>query len=129
MADCKHGIDESWCGTCSGADDSPRSGSGSYGFHGGETKQDIVNDICDVLNIPRQVVSVGSSIPSSIFATAARRVGVPLGSMPEIGEAIVRRAGQSWSSTYDSRGTVSGGGSTVTLEGLQAVRQALRDLI
>ncbi len=49
--------------------------------------------------------------------------------MPEVGEAIVLRAGHTWSSTYDSRDTFSGGGSTVTLSGLQAVRRALKELI
>lgn len=129
VAECKHGIEESWCGTCSGADDAGRSGSGSYGFHGGETKQDVVDDICDLLGMPRLAVSVGSSVPSEIFLSAARLIGVPVGSMPEIGEAIVRRAGDPWLSTYDSRGTLSGGGSTVTLEGLQAVRRALKELV
>lgn len=123
-------MEESWCGMCSGADDdSLRSGTGSNRIDGGETKQDIVNDICDVLAIPRLRVSVGSSIPSELFATAADRVNVPVGSMPEIGEAIVLSAGHAWSSGYDSRDTLSGGGSTVTLPGLRAVLRALRELL
>jgi hypothetical protein len=129
MTECKHGLEESWCGTCSGADDSLRNATGSNSTYGGETKQEIVNDICDLLAIPRLPVSVGSSIPSEVFAAAADRVNVPGGSMPEVGEAIVLRAGHTWSSTYDSRDTFSGGGSTVTLSGLQAVRRALKELI
>lgn len=129
MTECKHGLEELWCGTCSGADDSVPSATAAHGTHGGETKQEVVNDICDQLAIPRLPVSTGSSIPSEIFVTAADRLNVPSGSMPEVAEAIVLLAGHVWSSAYDSRDTLSGGGSTVTLPGLQAVRRALMVLL
>ena len=130
MDDCIHGLAVEWCGVCSSAPES--SGGtrvGSSGLQGGETKQDVLDDITDLLGLPRQVVSVGSSLPSDVFAEAARRVQVPSGSMPEICEGIVRRAGHPYSAAFDSRGTVSGGGSTVTLEGVQAMRRALADLL
>lgn len=128
MTECKHGIDVAWCGTCSGTDLDTR-GLQQARRYGSESKQEVVNDICDLLDIPRQSVSVGSSVPSEIFRCAAQRIGLPDGSMPEVAEAIIVRAGHGWSAAYDSRSTISGGGSTVTLEGLQAMRSALMVLL
>ena len=124
-----HLMDPATCALCSPIADSGISRSGSYGSHGGETKQDVLDDITRMLSLPRQTVSVGSSLPSDVFIAAARRVGVGIGSMPEICEAIVRKAGHYYSASYDSRGSISGGGSTVTLEGIQAMRSALRALL
>ena len=118
-----------WCGVCQKVPDVGASGAGSYGFHGGETKQDVLDDVCDLLGMKRLVVSVGSSLPSEVFTEAAIQVGVSVGTMPEVCEAVILAAGHSWSTSFDSRGTVSGGGSTVTLEGFQAMRKALRSLL
>lgn len=54
------------------------------GFHGGESKQDLLHELCDVLGVARQKIGVGSSLPPDVFDAAARRAGVRLGSMPEI---------------------------------------------
>lgn len=106
-----------------------KGGGGRSGFEGGgETKQDVLNDVCDLLNIPRQDVARGSSLPSEVFQIAARRAGVPGGTMPEVCEAVIKKAGMIYSPGYDSRATLSGGGSTVTLEGIQALRTALGKL-
>lgn len=90
-----------------------------------ETKQDILNDITDFLGLRRYTVSVGSSLPSEVFEAAARYAKVGFGSMPEINESIIRKAGMVYEATYDSRNSPSGGGSTVTLDGIRALRQAL----
>lgn len=95
----------------------------------GETKQEVLDDITDLLDMRRREVSRGSSVPSDVFARAAVTVGVPTGSMPEVCEAVVTRAGMPYLNTYDSRSTVSGGGSTVTVEGMQAFREALKRLL
>lgn len=129
MDECIHGMDQRWCGVCTVAEDRGVDRRGSSGLHGGETKQDVLNDITDLLALPRATVSVGSSLPSDVFAAAARRVGVPGGTMPEVCEQIVRSAGQPYHSSFDSRSTISGGGSTVTLEGVQAMRRALQTLL
>lgn len=94
-----------------------------------EIKQDVLDDITDLLGHPRRLVARGSSLPSEVFEAAAARIGVSGNSMPEINEAIIVRAGLPYYQAYDSRGSVSGGGSTVTLEGLQALREALQLLI
>lgn len=131
MEECVHGMDPAWCATCSKTDDTVSAGASTGSFHGGELKQDVLNDITDLLGLRRYVLPPGggSSLPSEVFDAAARRVGVPLGSMPEICEAIVRKAGHTYSTSFDSRGTLSGGGSTVTLAGIQAMRKALRVLL
>lgn len=122
-------MDPALCSICTKQSDSGRSRVGSYGYAGGETKQDVLDDVTDMLGLPRYAVSVGSSLPSEVFSVAAQRAGVPLGSMPEICEAIVRKAGRAYSASFDSRSSLSGGGSTVTLEGFQEMRAALRSLL
>ena len=128
MEECRHGTNPDWCAICNGADSSRSTHSQGYGFHGGETKQDVLNDICDELAIHREVVGVGSSLPSAVFESAAVRCGVRVRSMPEIGEAIAKKAGLSWGPDCDSRGSLSGGGSTVTADGLRRMLEALRVL-
>jgi len=102
---------------------------GTYGYQPGETKQDVLDDVCRLLGLPEQPVARGSSLPSDVFAEAARQVGVPPGSMPQVCEAIVRKAGFAYSPDFDSRASNSGGGSTVTVEGIQAMRRALQRLL
>jgi len=129
MDECVHGMEAAWCGICNKAPGADSARLGIYGYQGGETKQDVLDDVCRLLGIPKQAVSVGSSLPSDVFAEAARQAGVEPGSMPEVCEAIVLKAGHSYSPQFDSRTSSSGGGSTVTLEGIQAMRRALQRLL
>ena len=96
--------------------------------HGGESKQDCLTTLCGLLGLPGLAIGVGSSVPSELFDAMADRLGVPHGSMPEIAEAVARKAGVGWSAACDSRGTLSGGGSTVTLTGLQRLVRAVGKL-
>jgi hypothetical protein len=127
--ECIHGMDADWCGICTRIDDVPRAQLGEYGFRGGESKQDLLNAICDQLGIPREPIGVGSSLPSYVFHVMAARTGVPSGSMPEIGQAVAETAGLTWGPDCDSRGSTSGGGSTVTMDGLRVLDQALARLL
>jgi hypothetical protein len=95
----------------------------------GETKQDILDRMCDQLGIPREPIGVGSSVPSTFFDAVRIRFGVPKGTMPEIAEEVVHRAGGHWAPEFDSRGSLSGGGSTVTALGLQALERAIASLL
>jgi hypothetical protein len=94
-----------------------------------EQKQDVIDEIHDLLGLPRRTVARGSSLPASMFESASRQLGLPYRSMPDACERIVKRAGIAWHPHFDSRETTSGGGSTVTLEGVQAMRDALRLLL
>lgn len=118
-----------WCGICLKLDGGLPSRVGEYGFHGGQSKQELLDSLCRLLGVPTEPIGVGSSLPSHLFDRAATRAGVPHGSMPEVGEAIVRKAGLTWGADCDSRGSLSGGGSTVTREGLDVMIQALRRLL
>lgn len=127
--ECIHGMSPSWCATCNGADTAASSSRGAgYGYFGGETKQDLLNELCDLLDLPREPIGEGSSLPSHVFSAAAARAGVRGGSMPEIGQAVTEKAGRVWGPECDSRGSLSGGGSTVTAEGLRVMLDALRRL-
>jgi len=95
----------------------------------GSSKQRVLDEVCSLLGLNPALVSRGSSIPSEIFREAASQIGVPYGSMPQINESIIRRARLPYSQAYDSRATPSRGGSTVTLEGLEALRDALEVLL
>src|SRR5689334_7627258 len=123
--ECRHGIDESWCSICNGSDDGSQSRDGRYGYYGGETKQDLLNELCDLLGVPREPIGEGSSLPSGVFEAAARRAGLRMSSMPQVGRDISRLAGLPWGPECDSTGSLSGGGSTVTAVGLRTLIDAL----
>lgn len=94
------------------------------------TKQGAVDRIADTLVMPRVLNSRGSTEPAEIFYAAARRLGLPVtGGKPAIAEEIARLAGLEWEADFDSRGTQSGGGGTVTLKGLNRVLEALELLL
>lgn len=127
MDECKHGTNPDWCATCRALDDPSTSGAPGQPW-GGETKQDVLNQICDQLGISRAQVGVGSSIPSEVFDVIKTRFAVGGNSMPEIAEGVAAAAGLPWQAAFDSRGTASGGGSTVTLPGLNQVLKAVAAL-
>lgn len=122
-------MDADWCAICTKVDDAPPSRVGEYGLHGGDSKQDALNVICDQLAMAREPIGVGSSLPSHVFHAMADTVGVPRGSMPEIGQAVAAAADLTWGPNCDSRGSTSGGGSTVTIDGLHVLQQALARLL
>lgn len=128
MTECVHGMDVSWCGDCRRDKATTRPNSpGAFGS--GETKQDVLNRIADLLGIERQSVGAGSSLPAGLFVEMANRLGMDRMSMPATAEAIVKRAELPWLDAFDSRGTISGGGSTVTKEGLDQLEKALARLL
>lgn len=127
--ECVHGMDAAWCAICTKADDASGSRGGEYGFHGGRSKQDALDAVCDQLGIDRQPIGASGSLPSGVFDEMAVRVGVPRGSMPSTAQAVAEKAGLAWGPTCDSRGSASGGGSTVTVEGLGVLERALALLL
>jgi len=96
-----------------------------------ETKQDVLNDIAMMIGRRPYPVSVGSTELKAALTdiNEALRLGLdPDVSKPELAEAIARRAELAWDLDCDSRHTPSGGGSTITLVGLQRLREAVRKL-
>jgi hypothetical protein len=127
--DCVHGMNPDWCAACQKAAQGAVGATGNYGYFGGQSKQDLLNQVTDQLGLPREAIGVGSSLPSGVFDSAATRFAVPSGSMPEIGEALAAKAGRSWDSDCDSRGSLSGGGSTVTAQGMEVMNRSIATLI
>lgn len=127
--ECLHGMDMAWCSTCNKIDDSFLGRMRSHNWTESETKQEVFDDIADRIGAPRRMVGVGSSLPSELFEDISLALGIAYTSMPEVCESVVLQAGMKYSSSFDSRLTDSGGGSTVTLEGLLAMRSALEKLL
>ena len=120
-------MNPAWCGICSAPRGSVYS-SRTAGLAGGRTKQDELDVLCDQLGLPREQIGEGSSIPSHVFDEIRDRYALPHGSMPEVAEAAATAAGLAWSSDFDSRGSRSGGGSTVTFEGMVQLNRAVATL-
>ena len=58
------------------------------------TKQEALDRLCQMLNVPEMDLSPGSTIPAEVFYLAARQLGIPPeGSMPVLGQAIARVGG------------------------------------
>lgn len=73
---------------------------------------------------------VGSSVYKSLLVDLCLKFGIDAtGTMPQLAQRIVTRANLPYSAQFfDSRHTPSGGGSTVTLTGLQAILAAVKKL-
>lgn len=87
------------------------------------SKADVVQEIADALGVEAPRMSTGSTEPKAIFLLVndVLGLGVPLDrTKPEMARAIVEASGEAWRASCESRG------GTVTLDGLQAVREAVR---
>ena len=87
-----------------------------------ETKQDVMDQVTSHLGLPRLKVSSGSTEPREFLERIVELLGIPRPGRtdkPGLGRAIVEGAGLPWLPQFESRG------STVTLAGLQAVREAV----
>jgi hypothetical protein len=93
-----------------------------------ETKQELIDAICRLLNIGPYPVGLGSTEPAQFFREVAGRLGVDLSgasTKPEIAKKIVEAEGFEWDEKCDSTSSISGGGSTVTAFGLLRLKQAV----
>ncbi len=87
------------------------------------SKGDVVVEIATALNHPPPKMSTGSTEPREIFDLVNEVLGLGLSvrlTKPEMARGIVEAAGYSWNPDYESRG------GTVTLNGIVAVRDAVR---
>lgn len=86
-------------------------------------KKDVIVEIASVLGREAPRMSTGSTEPRTIFDMVNEELALGLsGSLtkPQIAQAIVESTGEVWAPDFESRG------GTVTLRGLQAVREAVR---
>lgn len=95
------------------------------------SKETEIAAIARLVGIPDPGLGAGSSVPKALFDGVCRRFDLDTsGTMPAQAERIVRAANIPYvRSAFDSRDSASGGGSTVTLEGLQQIRTAAQRLI
>lgn len=96
-----------------------------------ETKQDVIDDIVRLIGTQQMTTSTGSTEPKALLLAIHRRYGLridPSLSKPALAEAIARTGGVPWDPSCDSRQSSSGGGSTITLEGLRRLREAVQNL-
>lgn len=97
-----------------------------------ETKQDVVNDITDRLGAAKVLNSTGSTELKRVFELVVDRFELPISkelSKPALAEKIAAHAGVSWDDECDSRRSQSGGGGTVTIDGLRRVRDAVNQFL
>lgn len=94
-------------------------------------KEHEISAIARLVGIPDPGLGVGSSVPKELFDGICNRFGIdPSGTMPQQAQRIVTAANIPYNaSNFDSRSTPSGGGSTVTLDGLRQIRQAVLILL
>ncbi len=85
-------------------------------------KQDVLDEVTSWLGLAQVKVSSGSTEPRLFFELVVELLGLETGpakDKPGLARCIVEAAGFSWLPKYESRG------STVTLNGLIAVRDAV----
>lgn len=90
-----------------------------------ESKQQILDEISELLMLPRWVVSNGSTEPKTALVAIVGVLGLQIAkdsSKTAIGRAIVEASGCVWLPRYESRG------ETITRAGLAAIRDAVRSL-
>lgn len=91
-----------------------------------ETKADIIREICDLVSIPEYTTSSGSSIPRRFFSDLLDTFGiVDEGDSVTASKKLFELTNVKWDASYASENTPSGGGGTITLEGLKALRNVV----
>lgn len=95
------------------------------------TKGSEIAAIAARVGIPDPGPGVGSSVYKVLFDAVCARFGLSTtGTMPQQAQRIVTAANLPYNAReFDSRLTASGGGSTVTLRGLQQIRAAVDILL
>ena len=95
-----------------------------------EKKDDLMAEICDLLAIETYKTTVGSSIPRRFFSDL-----LDYFELPDDGDAVtacktlISNANLKWEAEFTSEASPSGGGGTVTLSGLKALRNSMSILL
>lgn len=95
-----------------------------------ETKDDLLAEICDLLAIENYKTTIGSSVPRRFFSDL-----LDYFELPDDGDAVtacktlISSANLKWEGEFSSEASPSGGGGTVTLSGLKALRNSVSILL
>ena len=91
-----------------------------------ETKADIIREICNLVSIPEYTTTSGSSIPRRFFSDLLDTFGIAdEGDSVTASKKLFELTNVNWDASYASENTPSGGGGTITLEGLKALRNVV----
>ena len=95
-----------------------------------ETKADILREICNLVSIPEYSTTVGSSVPRRFFSDLLDTFGLTdEGDSVIASKKLFELSNTTWEESFASENTPSGGGGTVTLEGLKALRIVITKLL
>ena len=95
-----------------------------------ETKNDLMAEICSLMGISEYKTTIGSSVPRRFFSELLDYFGLPdEGDSVQASKSLIASANIEWRPEFDSSDSPSGGGGTVTLTGLKAIRQAVTVLL
>lgn len=95
-----------------------------------ETKDDLLAEICDSLGIEQYGTTVGSSVPRRFFSDL-----LDYFNLPDDGDAVtacktlISNSNMKWEREFSSEASPSGGGGTITLSGLKALRNCISILL
>lgn len=88
------------------------------------TKQEVLNDVSELLGIQKFTLAPGSSEPKEFLVAVIYQLGIDASDYPNtkpgLARAIVESFGHTWHPEFSSTG------STVTLKGLQAILDIIR---
>lgn len=122
--DCRHGLNPEWCASCRGDDDRALSPAGGRNVFGNGMQAQL-DRLCRQLAIPTVKVGADGSLPTEVFAAAAKACGVKAGTPPETAALIASKSGVKWTPACDNRTTAKGGATMVTREGLVVLNKAV----
>ena len=96
-----------------------------------ETTETLMEDICRIAGVPVVEPLAGATEPKSFYVAVAEALGVRTTdaagrflTKPELAQAIVAAAHLPWRPEWDGSLTNSGGGGSITNDGLRQIREA-----
>jgi putative restriction endonuclease len=94
-------------------------------------KQELADQCSEIAGIDYYELSPGSTITRPFLVALAEALGIESGneSRPKIAEAIVVASRGQWTTACDSTSSDSGGGGTITNEGMRRVLEATQSLV
>ena len=97
----------------------------------GRSKQSVVDELCSVIGIGVITLGPGSTEPKRLLVKVADVLGLHVGTDStklDIARQIVTSAGHQWLEAFDSTTSESGGGGTITTDGILGVLEAAKAL-
>jgi hypothetical protein len=94
------------------------------------TKNSVLEEIAMLADMRVYTTVTGSTIPRAFFTEMAELFDVSNdGDAPKVLRRCLESVGIGWSALFDASQSASGGGGTVTLLGLEALRDSIVDLV